>query len=125
MRLSEALMVGSTLGEKVSNRSWNKCLLGIACHALGEMNFRGEGVRRWPWLLGEVGHSEIACGIPMSGSIFITRLAARVESGEMTIQRAAEIVREIEPDEPLSQKKKFWFREKGPRALPQKRRCRE
>ncbi len=100
MKLSEALMLGSTLGEEVSNASWDKCLLGIACHALGDSNFYNEAVMRWTWLTEKiVSHPDLLNGHPYSGTTFVTGLAIKVEEGRMTIQRAAEIVAEIEPAE--------------------------
>lgn len=102
MRLSEAIMLGSTLGERLSNYSWDTCLLGISCHALGTSNHNNrEAIRRWPWLRKiYTAPPDLHLDSCYSGETILTSLCERIANGEMTIELAAEIVREIEPDEP-------------------------
>lgn len=99
MRLSEALMLGSVSGEQPTNNTWDSCLLGVACHALGKRNHMNEAAERWPWLLESVSHPTVFTGCHLQGTTFVTLLCKEIEDGRMSVSRAAEIIREIEPAE--------------------------
>jgi hypothetical protein len=100
MRLSEAMMLSSTLGETPTNDSWNNCLLGIACHALGKTNFENdEARRRWPWLDKYCSHPKVAGGLRRPGAALVTLISTWVTSGHISVERAAELVAKLEPQD--------------------------
>lgn len=99
-KLSEAMMLGGTTF-RMSNDSWNTCLLGVSCRALGQENHHnGEAMLRWPWL-----EQVFACPF-RGGDMFTARnilsyMAADVEHGCMTLEQAVEWVRQNEPAETI------------------------
>lgn len=94
MRLAEAILLGSTMGLPVSNYSWRTCLLGIGLAALGKDNIcNREALIRYPW----VGKEYLIDGQIQEFRSYITGLAMKVETGEMTIDKAAELIDSVDP----------------------------
>jgi hypothetical protein len=104
MKLSEAMMLGSTL-VKMRAGDWNNCALGVAAQAAGisAQGRSGPIYRKWPWLEIRVEASEffhashILCPI-----LWITEIWARFDKlvvcGEMTFEQLVDYVRSIEPE---------------------------
>ncbi len=105
MRLSEAIMLGSTT-ETLDSASWQTCLLGIGLHAIDPAaeNFcNDDAIRRWPWIKSTV---EIPCLGSFSGggeatpSGIISVLAGDVQKGIVTLEKVVDWVRSVEPPDP-------------------------
>jgi hypothetical protein len=116
MRLSEAMMLGSTI-TKIDSSAWNTCLLGVSVSAEGAKNFGNfEAKIRWPWISTErvavPDFLKVPCSIP--GHLFwhthesanaepqyiISCAAFHVENGDLTVDKVADWVRSVEPKEP-------------------------
>jgi hypothetical protein len=102
MRLSEALLLGSTLGETLKNDSYRSCLLGVACRAIGKENGGNDEVKtRWPWTE-EWKFTHPVMGLTMLIPLryVLTRMCDRVLDGTMSIDDVVAYVRSVEPSEP-------------------------
>jgi len=106
VRLSEAIMLGSTMGLKVQNTSWRSCLIGIGISAIGKDNIGNvEALARYPWLNQSYEVPSIAAsgwfaaGKPYQARSIITEMATKVELGEITIEQAVDWIRSVEPRE--------------------------
>jgi hypothetical protein len=109
VRLSEALLLGETLRDwPLGNNDWRVCLCAVAIKAFGETNSanNAEARRRWPWLLSFM--SSPSClaerwdGFPpRRGEDWVTYLCLQVLSCGMTLEQAADAIREIEPPETI------------------------
>lgn len=99
MRLSEAIMLGSTTCKMVAG-DWNSCALGCAGNAVGieqgDANYKmSDGRRRWhhiddawPWLSKE----------PILSWDIWLMFDNEVCEGKKTLEQLADFVRSIEPD---------------------------
>jgi|ERR1700722_1856827 len=102
MRLSDAMMLGSTL-VKLNADAWNTCLLGVSVVATGGKDnwCNSECRARWPWIEIEfVPPPMIDAGItPRCASAIISLLTVLVEKGAITLEQAVDWVRSVEPAE--------------------------
>jgi hypothetical protein len=99
MKLSEALMLGSTLGTKVDPWDYNACFLGIACHAMGRENITlKESIDRWPWLLEYFRHPAKPEEI-RQGEYIVSDLCFMVCDERLTLEEAVDCIRKIEPQD--------------------------
>ena len=100
MRLSEAMMLGSTTC-KMEAGDWNSCALGCALNAEGVRQYAGrdgygrsiETNDRWPWIWGLIDDE----GTTFAEQIW-TRFDFQVCDGRMTLEQLVDYVRSIEPD---------------------------
>lgn len=116
MRLSEAVMFGSVSGLKKFNpSSWDTCLIGIAVHDIGGSTpVRVECINRWPWLneVFDIPPLVKACTVirgpfgdmptqisPASALFIISGFASQIEAGNLTLERAVDWIRSVEPAE--------------------------
>jgi|SRR5882672_2265388 len=102
MKLSDAILLGSIVGEQPTNHSWNTCLLGIACHAVGKTNFNNrEALTRWPWMEEWATPPTIArfTDTPHQYRTILTALCDGVMFGGVTITQVIDYVRSVEPPE--------------------------
>lgn len=103
MRLSEAIMLGSTTC-KMEPLNINSCAYGCALNALGvpkdeSVGVDGEHLYRyvalkkiWPWTAdAEVGMSDLGVSV-------YQKFDSEVCEGEITLEQLADYVRSIEPD---------------------------
>lgn len=99
MRLSEAMMLGSTTCKMVPG-DWNSCALGCAGNAVGieeYATFQGRGREeviaiKWPWI--EARNDD---GNRWMGEIWY-RFDHDVCDGNMTLEQLVDYVRSIEPE---------------------------
>lgn len=91
MRLSEAMMLGSTTCKMVPG-DWDSCALGCAGNAIGLPSMRKTGMRihhiveAWPWLQRN-----------RSGGIIADKFDNQVCRGLMTLEQLVDWVRFVEP----------------------------
>jgi hypothetical protein len=110
MRLSDAMMLGSTTCKMVAAEI-NTCALGAALNAMGFPNIdkkdlsqvRYDELRRlWPWLANE--EYEDRDGYSSTGLRAVySRFDFLVCAGKMTFEELVDYVRSIEPPEPEEQ----------------------
>jgi hypothetical protein len=98
VKLSEAMMLGSTMGLKFKNDDWCTCLLGISMAALGQRNdMNREAERRYPWILKDYVYPMSIHPRPFKWGI--TWWADRIECGLATFEEAIDWVRSVEPQD--------------------------
>lgn len=111
MKLSEAMMLGSTV-MKMEPRNWNSCALGCAGTAIGIPQVEGDMYnatsraqpiqKAWPWLKGTCEKEWIAGGFIAIADIQAERIWLRFDNlvcnGEMTFEALVDYVRSIEPE---------------------------
>lgn len=116
MKLSDAVLLGSTTGHKLSNGSWNCCLLGMGVAAVVQCSdAKQEAVARWPWLSDYMEPSYIPSLLPwlrryaaehphtIDGYVFLTALCCDVLDKKITLEQAVDAIRSVEPqDEPIT-----------------------
>jgi hypothetical protein len=103
MKLSEAILLGSTLGRPFNQSSWNYCLCGMGVAALGNKTNYGndEAEARWPWLNSDIVPPK-SCGLgetPLRGRLVVTCIASMVLNERITLDAAVDLIRSIEPEE--------------------------
>ncbi len=100
MKLSEAMMLGYTMGRELDNGSWNTCLIGISCHAVSTSYYATlrESFERWPWIGNSVPHPHNR-HLLLPPYVILTDLCNEVIHGTMTIEQAVDWVRSVEPEE--------------------------
>lgn len=111
MRLSEAIMLGSTQTH-LSATNWDHCLIGMGFHALAglqtdicidDTGAPVEAYARWPWLQTFIQYPppELVGGIRGTGtaSQIISGLAGRVVRGDVSLEAAVDWIRSVEPQE--------------------------
>lgn len=96
MKLSEAILLASTMGEKPHNDGgWDCCLAGVACHAVGRTNLFNEvAPELWPWLTeplrGLDGQFAYLEGYP--ARFLLTAMCTRI-----SMEEASSVIASIEP----------------------------
>ncbi len=102
MKLSEAMLLGCIhAGKTLDNSTWDTCLLGVSCHAVGtsEIATFYEANRRWPWLMDCFPAEPPEVGI-LPAYLTITSLCSDLIHGKKTIEQVVDWVRSVEPEEP-------------------------
>ncbi len=101
MKLSEAMMLGYTMGRELNNGSWDTCLIGISCHAVSNSYYTtlGEAYDRWPWIGISVPHPQNTEFL-FPPYLILTELCGEVIAGRTTIEQVVDWVRSVEPEEP-------------------------
>ena len=108
MRLSEAILLGSTTAPPLNNTSWKTCLIGIGMHALGKDNIGNhEAMLRYPWLREDYempAHlfAGSGRGRKLTARQIITGLATQIECGSISLEQAVDWIRSVEPEEPAN-----------------------
>lgn len=105
MKLSEAIMLGSTIpGEPFDAMDWSCCLLGLANRAVGETtNLLPQHAEiRWPWMK-KLFRSPAICdewvGVEVSITHILTGIALNIEAGGATLEQAVDWIRSVEPQD--------------------------